>query len=176
MILFGAGYFKRKQYVKGILVTALQVFIFIFYPTALWPYLSKFNTLGTVKRAAVFNPETMKNEVNDFDHSFMILLFGLVAIVVFVTMIAFWMKNLHAVRQLQLQEESGKKINRFSEDVRDLLNKKFHITLLTLPSLGVILFTIIPLLVMLCVAFTNYDQTPHGTHQLIHLGWNQTTS
>ena len=194
LILFGAGYFARKQIVKGLLVTIFQAFIFIFYPIALWPYLSKFNTLGTVKRAAVFNPETMKNEVNDYDHSFMILLFGLVAIIIIVAVVAFWIKNLRAVRRLQVMDENNqknqleiqalqqlveeksgdiqehhrriqvlkansKKINRFSDDIRELFNRKFHITLLTLPSLGVILFTILPLLVMICVAFTNYDQT-----------------
>ncbi len=159
LILFGAGYFRRRQIVKGVLVTVLQAFIFIFYPIALWPYLSKFGTLGTVKRAAVFNPETMKNEVNDFDHSFMILLFGLIGIIILVAVVLFWIRNIHAVRQLQIQAESGKKINRFSDDVRTLLNERFHITLLTLPSLGVMLFTILPLLVMICVAFTNYDQT-----------------
>lgn len=159
LLVFGAGYFARRQVVKGVLVTVLQAFVFVFYPVALWPYLSKFGTLGTVKRAAVFNPVTMKNEVNDFDHSFMILLFGLVGIIVIAAMVAFWVKNLRAVRRLQVLKESGKKINRFSEDVRELFNRKFHITLLTLPSLGVMLFTIIPLLVMICVAFTNYDQT-----------------
>ncbi|HPF88379.1 MAG TPA: sugar ABC transporter permease, partial [Candidatus Limiplasma sp.] len=159
LVLFGAGYFGRKQYVKGVLVTLFQVFVFVFYPIALWPYLSKFGTLGTVKRQAVFNPETMKNEVNDYDHSFMILLFGLFAILVAAGMLVFWIKNVHAVRKLQIQKESGKKINTFHDDIRSLFNKKFYITLLALPSLGVILFTIIPLLVMICVAFTNYDQT-----------------
>jgi arabinogalactan oligomer / maltooligosaccharide transport system permease protein len=159
LIIFSAGYFRRRQIVKGVLVTVLQAFVFIFYPIALWPYLGKFGTLGTVKRAAVFNPVTLKNEVNNYDHSFMILLFGLVGIIVIVAVVAFWIKNLHAVRRLQMLAESGKKINRFSDDARALFNAKFHITLLTLPSLGVMLFTILPLLVMICVAFTNYDQT-----------------
>jgi len=159
LVLFGAGYFARKQYIKGVIVTALQAFVFVFYPLALWPYLSKFGTLGTVKRASVFNPETMKNEVNDYDHSFMILLFGLVAIIVLAAVFIFWIKNVHAVRRLQVLQEKGKHINSFMDDIRDLLNKKFYITLLTLPSLGILLFTIIPLLVMICVAFTNYDKT-----------------
>lgn len=159
LVVFGAGYFGRKQYVKGALVTALQAFVFIFYPLALWPYLSKFDTLGTVKRASVYNAVTMKNEVNNYDHSFMILLFGLIAILVLVATLFFWVKNLHAVRRLQILEQQGKKINRFSDDVRELLNKKFHITLLTLPSLGVLLFTIVPLLLMILIAFTNYDKT-----------------
>ncbi|HPJ01938.1 MAG TPA: sugar ABC transporter permease [Candidatus Limiplasma sp.] len=194
LVVFGAGYFRRGQIVKGILVTALQAFVFIFYPIALWPYVSKFGTLGTVKRAAVFNPVTLKNEVNDFDHSFMILLFGLVGILVIAAVVLFWIKNIHAVRGLQITDENNRKIlqemekleqlarqngadaqelhrkmqvlkantkriNRFSDDICNLFNRKFHITLLTLPSLGVMLFTILPLLVMICVAFTNYDQT-----------------
>ncbi len=159
LILFGAGYFGRRQYVKGALVTLLQAFVFVFYPLVLWPNLSKFGTLGTVKRAAVFNPVTMQNEVNAYDHSFIILLFGLIAILVIAATLIFWVKNLRAVRRLQVLQESGKPVNRFTDDIRDLLNKKFHITLLTLPSLGVLLFTVIPLLVMICVAFTNYDKT-----------------
>ncbi len=159
LIFFGAGYFARKQYAKGVLVTLLQAFVFLFYPLALWPSLSKFGTLGTVKRASVFNPATMKNEVNNFDHSFMILLFGLFAILVILAMFIFWVKNIRAVRRLQVLQESGKPVNRFADDIRDLINKKFYITLLALPSLGILLFTIIPLLVMICVAFTNYDQT-----------------
>ncbi len=159
LLFFGAGYFGRRQFAKGIVITLLQAFIFIFYPQALWPSLRKFGTLGTVKRAAVFNPATLKNEVNDYDHSFMILLFGLIAIIVLAAVIVFWFQNIHNVRRMQVLQESGKKINRFSDDIRDLLNRKFYITLLTLPSLGVLLFTIIPLLVMICVAFTNYDQT-----------------
>ncbi|MCE5343490.1 MAG: sugar ABC transporter permease [Eubacteriales bacterium] len=159
LLFFGAGYFGRKQIAKGALVTVLQAFVFIFYPLALLPSLRKFGTLGTVKRAAVFNSVTMKNEVNNFDHSFIILLFGLIAILVIAVVVIFWVRNLHAVRRLQVLQESGKHVNRFTDDIRELFNQKFHITLLALPSLGVILFTIIPLLVMISVAFTDYDKT-----------------
>jgi arabinogalactan oligomer/maltooligosaccharide transport system permease protein len=159
LLFFGAGYFGRKQIVKGFLVTALQAFVLVFYPLALWPNLQKLGTLGTVKRAAVYNAQTMQNEVNNFDHSFVILLFGLIAIFGLIVLVLFWVQNIRAVRRLQVLQESGKRVNRFSDDIRALLNEKFHITLLALPSLGVILFTVIPLFVMICIAFTNYDKT-----------------
>ena len=38
------------------------------------------------------------------------------------------------------------------------LNEKFYVTLLTLPVLGVVVFTIVPLFILIAVAFTNYDQ------------------
>ena len=49
-------------------------------------------------------------------------------------------------------------INTFKEDLRSLTEEKFHITLLTLPVLGVVIFTLIPILLLIFVAFTNYDQ------------------
>ena len=54
-------------------------------------------------------------------------------------------------------KENGEHINSFGEDVKSLFNGKFHITLLTLPSLGVILINVIPIIFMICIAFTNYD-------------------
>ena len=39
-----------------------------------------------------------------------------------------------------------------------MINDKFHITLLTLPVIGVIIMNVIPILVLIAVAFTNYDQ------------------
>ncbi len=38
------------------------------------------------------------------------------------------------------------------------LNEKFYVTRLTLPVLGVVVFTIVPLFILIAVAFTNYDQ------------------
>ena len=59
--------------------------------------------------------------------------------------------------ELQVMEENGSHINNFKEDCREFVNGKFHITLLALPSLGVIIVNIIPILFMICIAFTNYD-------------------
>ena len=42
--------------------------------------------------------------------------------------------------------------------MRAFTEEKFHITLLTLPVLGVVIFTMIPILLLIFVAFTNYDQ------------------
>lgn len=62
-----------------------------------------------------------------------------------------------AVYRLQLMKEEGEHVNTFAEDIKSLFNGKFYITLLTLPSIGVIMMNIIPIIFMSCVAFTNYD-------------------
>lgn len=158
LLIMGAGYFRRKQFVKGILISIFQVVIIGFTIAVAIPFLSDFSTLGTVQRASVFNMETMKNEVNDYDNSFKILLFGLVSIFVLVVSFFVYLNNIVEVRKLQVMAQAGKHINTFMEDVKSFRNEKFYVTLLSLPCLGIICFTIIPLLVMILVAFTSYDQ------------------
>ena len=70
------------------------------------------------------------------------------------------------VYKLQQMDEAGEHINTFEEDLKTYVGEKFHITLLTLPVLGVIVFTLIPILLLVFVAFTNYDQNHMPPSQL----------
>ena len=158
LLWMGAGYARRKQYVKALIMTALEVGVILFTIFFAMQYVPKFGTLGTAQAEQVFNMETMKTEWNDYDNSFLILLFSLFSFVIWFAFIAVWMKNVVNVYRLQLQAERGKHINTFVEDLRTYLDEKFHITLLTLPVLGVVVFTAIPILLLVLVAFTNYDQ------------------
>lgn len=158
LLIMGAGYVKRKQYIKGLIVTIFQAAVLFYIGVIGVPYLEKLTSLGTVEREMVFNIQTMKNEVNDYDHSFKILLFGIITVAVIAAFIILYLGNIKKVYDLQRLEESGKHINSFVEDIKDLMDKKFHITLLFFPIMGVIIFTVIPLIIMIAVAFTNYDQ------------------
>ena len=138
-------------------MTALEVIFFLFTGLFSINYIKDLNTLGTVQYEAVFDPLTMKNTVNDYDNSLLILLYGIVGILVILAFILLYISNMKAVYRLQLMKEEGEHINTFGEDVKSLFNGKFYITLLTLPSIGVIMMNIIPIIFMSCVAFTNYD-------------------
>lgn len=158
LLWMGAGYARRKQYVKAVIMTALEMAIILFTIFFAMNYVPKFGSLGTVEPEKVFNMQTMKNEWNDYDNSFEILLFSLFSFVVWFASAAVWMKNVTNVYRLQRMEAQGKRINTFREDLHSLIEEKFHITLLTLPVLGVVVFTLIPILLLIFVAFTNYDQ------------------
>ena len=158
LIWMGAGYAKRKQYVKAVLMTLLEIAVILFSVKFAMQYVPKFGSLGTVKMEKVFNMKTMKSEFNDYDNSFTILLFSLFSFVVWFAAAVVWFKNVINAYALQKMEEAGKHINTFKEDLRSLTEEKFHITLLTLPVLGVVIFTLIPILLLIFVAFTNYDQ------------------
>ena len=158
LLWMGAGYARRKQYIKAVIMTLLEAAIIIFTVKFAMQYVPKFGTLGTVQMEKVFNMKTMKSEFNDYDNSFTILLFSLFSFVVWFAAFIVWMKNVVNVYELQKTAEAGKHVNTFLEDMRAYKEEKFHITLLTLPVLGVVIFTFIPILLLIFVAFTNYDQ------------------
>lgn len=158
LLWMGAGYARRKQYAKAIIMTILEVAIIFFTVNFAMEYVPKFATLGTVEPEKVFNMKTMKNEWNDFDNSFQILLFSLISFVVWFASVIVWMKNVMNVYELQKMAEAGKHIKNFREDLHSYKEEKFHITLLTLPVLGIVVFTFVPILLLILVAFTNYDQ------------------
>lgn len=158
VIWMGAGYARRKQYVKAILMTLLEIAIIAFSVKFAMQYVPKIGNLGTVKMEKVFNMKTMKSEFNDYDNSFTILLFSLFSFVVWAAALVVWFKNVLNVYKLQKMDEAGMHINTFKEDLKSLLEENFHVTLLTLPVLGVVIFTMIPILLLIFVAFTNYDK------------------
>ena len=169
LIWMGAGYARRKQYIKAVIMTLLEAAIIIFTFKFAIQYVSKFGTLGTVQMEKVFNMKTMKSEFNDYDNSFTILLFSLFSFVVWFASFIVWIKNVINVYELQKREEAGRHINTFLEDLHSYKEEKFHITLLTLPVMGVVVFTFIPILLLILVAFTNYDQNHMPPNSLF--GW-----
>ena len=157
-LIMGAGYFGRGQIVNGILMLLVEASFVLFIVLFGVPNLAKFGTLGTVQAELYFDPVTMQQTVNDYDNSFLILLCSVITLFTIFIFVIIWIQNIKSVYRLQIKKSKGEHINTFREDMRSLVNDKFHITLLTLPAIGVILMNIIPILVLIAVAFTNYDQ------------------
>lgn len=157
-VIMGAGYFARRQIVNGILMTLVQVGFIILTMMFSTPALARFSTLGTVQLEKTFDPVTMQQTTNNYDNSFLILLSSVISLFTILVFVFLYIHNIKAVYELQKRKEAGGHINTFLEDIRSLFNERFHITLLSLPILGVVIMNIIPILVLIAVAFTNYDQ------------------
>lgn len=158
LLIMGIGFFRRKQLGKGVMYTFIQLLFIIFMVFVGAPNLSKFGTLGNVEYEQFYNPVTRLTEVNDYDHSFKILLFGLISILVIGIFLFIYFRNIRIQYELQKLEENGSNILTLKEEIKAHLDEKFHVTLLSLPIVGIITFTVIPLIFMILVAFTNYDQ------------------
>ena len=152
-LVFGLGSILRGQFVKGFAFLAAQI-AFIWYMVSFgWQYLSKFDTLGTVethkeRRVTVYG-----------DNSFLILLFGLLTIIFILLFIAIWRLNISENRREELVLRSGRALPTNRKVLGSLLDSNFDKTLLALPVLGIFVFTVLPIIFMICVAFTNYDKS-----------------
>ncbi|MFA6755595.1 MAG: sugar ABC transporter permease [Bacilli bacterium] len=156
-LFLGVGSFKRKQYLKGILYLLIEGIFIYFLITFMIPNFAKLDLQDLVKAENVYNPDTGKNEWNNYDNTFLILLYSIMSIILIIAFIVFYFKSIKSTYNIELVDRNGGHINTFKEDANLYLNKKFHVTLLVLPILGVLVFTVIPLIFMVCIAFTNYD-------------------
>jgi len=150
-IIFGFGPLLRGQIVKGIVFLALEIAFFWYMGSFGSTYLSKFSTLGTIAT------EKVGRKTVYGDNSFLILLFGLLTIIIIAAFILIWRLNVAENRKEEQILASGKQLPTNKKVLASLLDSNFDKTLLALPMTGIFIFTVLPILFMICVAFTNYD-------------------
>lgn len=157
----GVGQIMRKQYVKGILYALLEVLFILFMVFFGGSYLIKFlfsGHLGTVQETEQVWDEALGQYVSvPGENSMFILLYGVVALVVLVLFVIAWAMNVKGSVNNDRLIAEGKPVNTFKQDCALYINKKFYVTLLLLPLIGLTVFTIMPLVFMILIAFTNYD-------------------
>ena len=161
-LVMGFGCLARGQILRGVLFLLFEV-VFIGYMALTGGYwLSMLPSLGKVGPTESYN-EIYDTYVTTYnDNSFKILLYGVLTIFFIIAFIYTWRQN---VKQNQLAEKilaSGKKLRSGKDDLRSLVDDQFHKTLLALPMTGILVFTVLPIVFMILVAFTNYDGTHDG--------------
>ena len=159
-LIFGFGPLLRGQILIGAALLALEVLFFWFMAGFGWKYLSKIGTLGTVATKKV-GRKTVYG-----DNSFLILLFGVLALFAIFAFVLIWYINIRENRKEELLLKNGKKLPTNNEVFMSLFDKNFHKTLLALPVTGIFIFTVLPIVFMILVAFTNYDKNHQSPSNL----------
>ena len=166
-IIMGLGNMVRGQIGKGLIFLATEVLYILFMINFGWGYLQKFPTLGTVEPGTrAINPATGRMQKMPGDNSMLILLYGVMVIVVTVIFFIIYISNTKSAYKAQQTVASGRKPESFVSEAKAFLDGKFHITLLAFPTLTISVFTILPLIFMILIAFTNFD-SEHN--ELAHL-------
>ena len=160
--IFGAGNFYHKQYIKGLIFLLLQVGILalmIFCPSVNgtpygWKALRNLS-LKHVTEGGDFDPFT-GHFTSGSDCKLMVL-FGFVTIAMIFIYILIWNKNVASSYKADMDKKIGKKPTTFKEDLKELLDGKFHVLMLTPTCIAATLFTILPTIFMIALAFTTYN-------------------
>lgn len=165
-LIMGFGCLANKQILRGILYLLVQVGFILFMVFAGAGYLQKLGTLGTEAQEPITNPDGLQIGVTDGDNSLLILLFGVSTILIIFVFAVLYFKQIKNAAQNQFKAEMRFDIPGTRDDLKQMLNQNFHTTLLALPTLGLLVLTIIPLLFMILIAFTNYDKSHLPPKQL----------
>ncbi|NLD34448.1 MAG: sugar ABC transporter permease [Clostridiales bacterium] len=154
----GFGSLVKGQVIKGLLYLASQALLVWYLAGFAWQYLRKLGTLGDVGMQRVWSEERQIFVRTPGDNSLLILLFSVLSIMVVLGFLALWRANIRSAYRAQRLKQQGKRLPTFADDIKSMLDERFHLSMLTMPSLMVVAFTLLPTIFMILLAFTNFDQ------------------
>lgn len=163
-LVMGTGQLMYRQFIKGLLYIAAFV-LFVFYlvktgVTDLWGFV----TLGTVEGDPWLGIEG--------DDSVIMMLKGIMAVMIVIGFILLHVVNIKDVNRMYQELCDGRSLLNFRQTMRRFVDKKFYAVTLFVPVLGVLIFSILPIVFMTLIAFTNYggDIVPPKLVDWIGLG------
>lgn len=157
-LIMGFGHLMRGQIVKGLVYLFIQI-TFIFYMTVSGiNYIIGLGSLGTKMQERIFDEARGIYVVYPGDNSMLFLLFGVATIFIIIAFVITYLTSIKSAYANQVTLEQGSKPNNIKQDFHVYLNEKYHVTVLTLPVIGTFLFTVLPLIFMVLLAFTNFDR------------------
>lgn len=158
-LVMGFGQIAEGKIVKGLLYLLTQALFLLFMIFFGGRYILHLlsGDLGRNLAGERWNEELQLFEKIQGDNSFLILLYGVVSLVLFVLYLIVWGMNVKGSYANDLRLREGRTLSTFREDMQSLINERFYVPLLTIPFVGLLIFTVMPLVFMVLIAFTNYD-------------------
>lgn len=158
MLLMGFGNFAHKQIGKGIVFLAVEAAYIWYMVTAGIYNLSMLPSLGFREQEKVWNEKKSVYEYTAGDQSLLLLLFGVATLFFTAMFIIAWREAVKSAYKAEVLAKEGRHLNTFQEDIKSLFNQNLHKFLLTFPIMGILIFTILPLIFNITMAFTNYSK------------------
>ena len=173
-LIFGFGNLFYGQIMRGLLFLLFEVvfFAYMFLPSGGLYWLAKGQwfqtgaTIGTVQGGFVYYEIFDTNTWVAGDDSVKVMLYGLLTIFFIIAFVYTWRLQVKQCRICMDITASGRKVKSAKQDLRSLVDDQFHKTLLALPLVGILVFTVLPIIYMVLVAFTSYDAKHDGYSNL----------
>ncbi len=137
--IMGLGQMFQKQFVRGIMFLLIEAAYLLYMISSGFESLMGFFTLN------------VHNVQSNFS-----LLYGILAIIITAFFVFCYLLNLKLTYNNASKIIKGEPLKSFKDDLKSLANEKFYATALAIPIVGALLFTVLPLVFMICIAFTDY--------------------
>ena len=158
LLIMGFGNIVRKQFIKGLLFLGIEIGYIVFMIGSGFNNIVRLISLGGQEQKEVWNEAQGIYVYTKGDSSLLILLYGIATLFLFIGFLIIWNASIKSAYKTQTLIKQKKHINSFLEDIKSLFNENLHGLLLTFPTISIIAFTILPLVFMTSMAFTNYSK------------------
>lgn len=160
LLVMGLGNIISGQVIKGslFLLTEILFLVFFFKSEGGLYQISRLPGLGDRLQGEVWNEEKGIFEYTQGDRSQLILLYGIAWLCILVLFIVLWRASvISGYKALSLKRE-GRVPNTLFEDIKSLFDENIHKLLMTLPTAFLLVFTVLPLIYMMSMAFTDFSR------------------
>ena len=158
-LVFGFYQLTHHEIFRGALYLLFEAVFIFFMITTGGPYLGKLGTLGSFSTDSEFLFDAYAGTTSPIvggDKSFTILLYAIITFILIIIFIVLWFFSIRDAKSLL----DNNYVGRYSKNAQvfdDLLNKDYHVLLLAVPIVGLVAFTVIPVIFMIIASFTNYS-------------------
>lgn len=150
LCIMGTGQMMYRQWIKGFLYFSAFVGMLSYMIVFGFRDIIGFITLGSTKADPWLGIKG--------DDSVLMMLRGLITFLLIIGFLLLYASNIRDVLTLEkkVKVSHGKQLFSFKKAVKIFVDRKFYITALFIPIVGVLIFNIIPIVFMIIISFTNY--------------------
>lgn len=153
-LVMGFGQMTRRQILRGTFYFLYEIFFFIFLGMVGVKNLSALGSFGQMAETSVYQKGTPVYYYND--NSLQILIYSIVTIVFILIFAYLYVTQLKDSLKLQRSVIIGVYASD-KQTLTNMLDASYNRTLLSIPMAGLVIFTIIPVSIMILIAFTDYN-------------------
>ncbi|MDR1392385.1 MAG: sugar ABC transporter permease [Bifidobacteriaceae bacterium] len=156
-LVMGLGNIARRQIGKGLVFLAAEAgFIYLLVVSGI-PSLIGLGELG---------PVTEGRQEWDADGNYIsvqptnsveVLLYGIAWALILLLFIVLWTFAIRSAYKAQVLAQSKGRAPTAMEDIKSLADSRLYGSLMSLPTIGLLVFTVLPLIFMISMAFTSFD-------------------
>jgi arabinogalactan oligomer/maltooligosaccharide transport system permease protein len=151
----GLGQIYNRQWIKGLVFLAIDALGLWYFINHLYHAVWGVVTLGEKAQQRVKVGKL--TQVINGDHSIKLLIEGLIILIFFALFILFYVQTVRDARRVGQLRESEGVVPGFKQSFGSLFGRNFPTTMLSLPALGVLFLTVMPIIFGVMIAFTNYS-------------------
>lgn len=154
-VIMGLGQIYNRQIIKGMLFMLAGAACVYYLAGNLGGALWGIATLGDTP-SQIVDGVMVKG-----DHSVFILVRSLITLIFFIIFALIYVMNIRDAYFTGKEREDGHKPHSFTQSLHFIIEHRFAQTILGLPAIGILFFTVMPIIFMILLSFTNYSSPNH---------------